>query len=196
MDTEEFLAAALRNPANDAILTALADHALPDAWLVSGCLVQTVWNVLTRRPVGYGIQDYDVFYFDSDTSWDAEDRVIRSFAGAAHALGVPIQIRNQARVHLWYEQKFRRPYPPLSRSTDGIDRFLTRNTKVGIKRGGAGDEVYAPDGFDDIENLLVTPNDTPNFSLPRYREKAARWKRLWPELTVIEDLQWQDAEQP
>ena len=49
----------------------------------SGCLVQTVWNVLTRRAVDYGINDYDVFYFDPDTSWAAEDAVIRTAAQRA-----------------------------------------------------------------------------------------------------------------
>ena len=51
MDRDEFLAATLRNPANEVIARELFDLALPDAWLVSGCLVQTVWNVLTGRAV-------------------------------------------------------------------------------------------------------------------------------------------------
>src|SRR5204863_10143351 len=77
MDKDQFLTAALRNPANGIIAEELFRLALPDAWLVSGCLVQTVWNVLTRRAVDYGINDYDVFYFDPDTSWEAEDEIIR-----------------------------------------------------------------------------------------------------------------------
>jgi hypothetical protein len=67
MTKHEFLAAALRNPVNEAIAGELFHLALPDAWIVSGCLVQTVWNVLTQRAVDYGIDDYDVFYFDPDT---------------------------------------------------------------------------------------------------------------------------------
>ena len=53
MDTSDFLAAALRNPVNEAIADELFQLALPDAWIVSGCLVQTVWNVLTgaRRSI-------------------------------------------------------------------------------------------------------------------------------------------------
>ena len=73
MTRDEFLSLALRNPVNAIIADALFELALPDAWLVSGCLVQTIWNVLTHRDVGYGISDYDVFYFDPDTSWEAED---------------------------------------------------------------------------------------------------------------------------
>ena len=186
MDAQSFTRAALRNPANDALLNALAALRVPDAWLVSGCLVQSVWNVLTDRPIGYGINDYDVFYFDRDTSWDAEDRVIKQLVPVASELGVHVEVRNQARVHLWYEQKFGTPYPPLASSTEGIDRFLTRNTKVGIRRHDTGDEVYAPDGFDDIAKLLITPNRSANFSRERYFEKAARWRSLWPELTLVE----------
>jgi uncharacterized protein len=186
MDAETFVSLALRNPASDAILGALDTLRLPDAWLVSGCLVQSVWNALTGRPIAYGINDYDVFYFDADTSWDAEDRVIKQFDPLARELKVTLQMRNQARVHLWYQQKFGAPYPPLTCSTEGIDRFVTRNTKIGIRRDGGRNEVYSPDGFDDVEGLLITPNRSANFSRERYFEKAARWKSLWPELTLID----------
>lgn len=185
MDREQFLAAALRNPVNVAITDELARLALPDAWLVSGCLVQTVWNVRTGRAVDHGIADYDVFYFDPDTSWEAEDSVIRKMHARLGHLGVKIETRNQARVHLWYPGKHGLPYPPLTRSTDGIDRFLTRNTQVGVRRAGYGHDVYAPHGFDDIQGLIARPNPGANFSVANYAVKAARWKALWPELTVI-----------
>jgi hypothetical protein len=186
MNTDEFLALALRNPVNRAITDELFALALPDAWIVSGCLVQTAWNVLTGRAVDYGISDYDVFYFDPDTSWPAEDAVIRQLQGRLKHPGVTIEARNQARVHLWYPEKHGLPYPALRCSTEGIDRFLTKNTQVGIRRTDAGHDVYAPNGFDDIADLIVRPNPGPNFSAANYAAKAARWKRLWPELTVLE----------
>jgi uncharacterized protein len=185
MRTEDFRAAVLRNPVNAALLDDLADLGLPDAWLVAGCLAQTVWNIATGRPVGYGINDYDVFYFDADLSWEAEDRVINALRRASDRLGVRVEVRNQARVHLWYPQKHGRPYPALERSTDGIDRFLTRNTQVGIQRGRDGDRIYAPAGMDDIANMVVRPNPTSNFSAQAYRIKTARWLALWPKLTVL-----------
>jgi len=147
--------------------------------------VQTVWNGLTHRPLDYGINDYDVFYFDPDTSWAAEDAVIRQLQGRFASLGVTVEARNQARVHLWYPEKHGLPYPALGSSTEGIDRFLTRNTKVGIRRTPVGHDVYAPDGFDDIAGMIVRPNPGPNFSAANYATKAARWKKLWPELTVL-----------
>jgi hypothetical protein len=185
MNRDAFLAAALRNSVNGAIADQLLALALPDAWIVSGCLVQTAWNVTTGRAVDYGIADYDVFYFDADTSWQAEDAAIRALQGRLAHLGVTVELRNQARVHLWYPEKHGLPYPALRCSTEGIDRFLTKNTQVGIRRTQDGYDVYAPDGFDDIAGLIVRPNPGPNFSAANYAAKAARWKKLWPELTVL-----------
>ena len=185
MDTDDFLAAALRNPVNESIADELFRLALPDAWIVSGCLVQTAWNGLTGRAVDYGINDYDVFYFDPDTSWAAEDAVIRKLQRRLASLDVLIEVRNQARVHLWYPQKHGLPYPALHSSSQGIDRFLTKNTQVGIRRTQAGHDVYAPNGFNDIADMVVRPNHKPNFSAANYEAKASRWKTLWPEITVL-----------
>jgi hypothetical protein len=185
MNRDEFIAAALRNLGNKVVVDELFHLALPDAWLVSGCLVQTAWNVLTGRAVDYGIADYDVFYFDRDTSWEAEDNVIRRLGDAFRKLRVKVEARNQARVHLWYPEKHGLPYPPLTCSCDGIDRVLTKNTRIGLRRTREGYDVYAPDGYDDINNLIVRPNPGPNFSAENYAAKAARWKALWPEVTVL-----------
>ncbi|HXO72385.1 MAG TPA: nucleotidyltransferase family protein [Bradyrhizobium sp.] len=185
MNTSEFLAAALCNPINETIARELCRQALPDAWIVAGCLVQTVWNVLTARPVDYGIDDYDIFYFDPDPSWQAEDAVIRKLQDSLATLAVKIEVRNQARVHLWYPQKHGLPYPSLQSSTQGIDRFLTRNTQIGIRRRQGGTDVYAPNGFDDVAGMIVRPNPGPNFSAENYAAKTARWKKLWSEITVL-----------
>jgi hypothetical protein len=184
MDAGDFRDLALRNPANDALLDELLRLELPDAWIVSGCLAQTIWNLKTGRPVGYGIDDYDVFYFDPDLSWDSEDRVIALLRETADRLGARVEIRNQARVHLWYGQKHGTLYPALRCSSDGIDRFLTRCTQVGLHRSHEGDRVYAPAGLDEVARMIVRPNFTPNFSAAAYRKKTARWLSLWPELTV------------
>ena len=185
MTEEGFVTSALRNPINSAIMDVLRATGLPDAWIVAGCLTQTVWNVRTGRAVDHGINDYDIFYFDPDTSWDAEDTVIKQIASALGGIDAKVEVRNQARVHLWYPAKHGRPYPPLTRSTDGIDRFLTTNTQVGLRPVAGGYEVYAPKGFDDIAQMIVRPNITANFSAANYAAKASSWKALWPEITVI-----------
>ena len=134
MNTAEFLAAALRNPVNaaiaDELFRARAAGCVDRLGMPGADRVERA----DRRAVDYGISDYDVFYFDPDTSWQAEDAVIRQLQGRLAHLGVTIEVRNQARVHLWYPEKHGLPYPALRRSTEGIDRFLTRNTQVGIRR--------------------------------------------------------------
>ncbi|WP_315735859.1 MULTISPECIES: nucleotidyltransferase family protein [unclassified Bradyrhizobium] len=185
MTKDDFIAAALRNPVNTAIMRVLRETAVPDAWVVAGCLTQSVWNVRTGRPIDHGINDYDIFYFDPDTSWDAEDAVIRRITSCLHDIEAKVEVRNQARVHLWYPAKHGRPYSAVSRSTDGIDRFLTVNTQVGLRPVADGYELYAPKGLGDIAQMIVRPNHTANFSATNYIAKAERWKALWPEITVI-----------
>jgi hypothetical protein len=173
------------NPNNAAILTRLPSLSLPDSWLVAGALFQTVWNVMTERDPVHGIKDYDVIYFDPDTSWEAEDRVIEEVRMLFADLPVEIDVRNQARVHLWYERKFRAPYPPLRRSTDAIDRFLSRNAQVGVSPGR--DTVYAPHGFDDIVAMRVRPNRTANFRQELFVQKARRLESCWPNIVVLSE---------
>jgi hypothetical protein len=182
--TAEFISIVIRNPINRAILERLPMLALPDAWLVSGALFQTVWNIQSDFPPEHGIRDYDIFYFDKDLTWQAEDVAIHRAAQMFEDLQARIEVRNQARVHLWFEAKFGAPYPPLSRATDGIDRFLQINAMVGVRNCGDRFDTYAPHGFDDIVNMKVRPNITANFQRKRYEEKAMRWSASWPRLVL------------
>lgn len=45
---------------------------------------------------------------------------------------------NQARVHLWYAEKFGVPATPFRRATDGIDAFVATTCQVGSGRGHLG----------------------------------------------------------
>src|SRR5260370_31789171 len=116
MNTDDFLTAAFRNPVNEAIADELFRSGLPDAWIVSGCLVQTAWNVQTMRAPDYGIADYDVFYFDPDTSWQAEDTVIRKLQGRLASPDVKVEGRNQAPGPLREPQKHGLAHPPARSS--------------------------------------------------------------------------------
>jgi hypothetical protein len=108
-----FRAALRENHTLSDVLARAVTMDLPGWYLVAGCLYQTVWNVTTGQPADAGILDYDLAYFDgSDLSWEAEDAVIGAGNAVFAGLPAPVQIRNQARVHLWYEQKFGVPCLP------------------------------------------------------------------------------------
>jgi len=132
---------------------------LPDWYLVAGCLYQTVWNVMTSRPPEAGILDYDLAYFDaSDLSWEAEDAVIQAGRQAFAGLPAPVQIRNQARVHLWYEQKYGSPCPPHESTEAAIDTFEALVACLGVRlEPGERWRVYAPHGLADVFNLVARP---------------------------------------
>ncbi|MBN8179259.1 nucleotidyltransferase family protein [Roseibium aggregatum] len=168
------------------ILTTVRNLALPDAWLVSGGIYQTVWNVLTNRPLLHGIKDFDIIYFDgTDLSYEAEDDVIGKVNKALPDLASLLEVRNQARVHLWYESRFGRPYRPLDCAMDSLTTYASRTHSVAARLEEDGRMVlHAPFGLANLFGMRLVPNYTqPNPDT--YAEKAARMKALWPELTVI-----------
>jgi uncharacterized protein len=182
----EFRAAAAQNQTLAEVLTGAAEMGLPHWYLIAGCLYQTVWNVLTGRPPEAGILDYDLAYFDdADLSWEAEDAVIQAGQKAFAGLPAPVQIRNQARVHLWYEHKYGVPCAPHESTEAAIDTFEATTACLGVRLEPDGRwRVYAPHGLSDVFNLVVRPNPV---LAPRhvYRSKTARWRREWPALTIL-----------
>jgi uncharacterized protein len=181
---EHFRVALSRNRTLTEVLDKAAEMELPGWYLVAGCLYQTVWNVVTGQPPEAGILDYDLGYFDpADLSWDAEDAVIR--AGSKIFGHLPVQIRNQARVHLWYEQKYGVPCPAHQSTEAAIDTFEATTACLGVRLNRDRQwRIYAPHGFSDVFNLVVRPNPV---LAPRsvYEIKTKRWRRQWPTLTVL-----------
>jgi hypothetical protein len=151
----------------------------------SGAVFQTVWNVVDGRAPATGIKDYDLFYFDAaDLSWEAEDAVIRRAAALFADLGAEVEVRNEARVHLWYEDHFGVPADPFTSSRDAIDHFASTTCAYAVTRHDDGTlETYAPHGYEDLFAQRVRPNPV---LAPRavYETKAARWQKEWPGLTV------------
>ncbi|MEM7057746.1 MAG: nucleotidyltransferase family protein [Pseudomonadota bacterium] len=164
-------------------LTEAAAFDLPDSWIVSGAVYNSVWNALTGRAPGHGIKDIDLFYFDPDTSWEAEDKVIQR--GATHfSANPPVEIRNQARVHLWYRDRFGHQIPAFLNSVHSLEHFTSETHAVGVRLAGTEIEICAPYGLDAIFGLRMVPN-TRNLNRATHEAKSARAKTLWPEVTFV-----------
>ncbi|HEY9219633.1 MAG TPA: nucleotidyltransferase family protein [Phenylobacterium sp.] len=161
--------------------------ALPD-WLVfSGAVYQPVVNHLTGRPLDYGLKDYDLGYHDpSDVSYEAEDEVIRRVAAAFEPpLRELVEVRNQARVHLWFEGKFGEPYTALSCSAEALARFTSTTFAVGARLSADGRmEIIAPFGLEDLFALRLRPN--PTRKTTGFRRTAEAATARWPELTICD----------
>jgi hypothetical protein len=178
----DFLAA---EPVLMAVLEGLREDGLPDHLLVAGAIYNLVWNRLTGRPALTGINDIDVFYFDPDTSWEAEDAVIQRLAARFAHLPLPVQVRNQARVHLWFPQKFGvSDFAPLTSSEEMLWRYASKTHAVAARlEADGGLRILAPFGLNDIFSFRVVPNPV----LPNrvaHEAKGARAKSVWPEITI------------
>jgi hypothetical protein len=167
------------------LLDRLRSLGLPQWRLVAGCLYQTVWNTFTDRARGTGIKDYDLIYHDGgDVSWEAEDAVIRRVADATRGCVGPVEARNQARVHLWFAERFGCAYPPLAAADESLRYYASIMHAVGVRLEDDGRlDVAAPFGLDDMFAMVIRPNRTlPNAA--SHASKAARAKAIWPEVVV------------
>jgi len=187
-ELRECLTAILRaTPPLMRVLSVARHLNLLDWFVFSGAVYQPVLNHLTGRPLDYGIKDYDLGYFDaSDLSYDAEDAVIRRVKAVFdEPLRNMVEVRNQARVHLWFEEKFREPYGPLSCTAEALERFASATFAVGV-RLEPDDRLHieAPFGLTDLFVLRLRPN--PRRKTVGFVRAAADVRRRWPEV-VVED---------
>lgn len=184
-----FLADITTNPANRATLSRWQRLGLPNAWLVAGCLFQTVWNLQSGRPPTENIKDYDVFYFDAtDLTKTGEEHAQQHVEAVLSDLGITVEVANQARVHLWYPKHFGHPYDPLRSSEDGIKRFLVKETCVAVRPG----ELHAPYGLAGLYEGTLTANPlVPHADL--LERKVASYRQRWPWLRPVRSGAENDA---
>jgi hypothetical protein len=161
---------------------------LPDWLVMSGAVYQRVLNHLSGRAPDYGIRDYDLGYFDaSDISYEAEDLVIRRVAAAFdEPLKSTVEVRNQARVHVWFEAHFGEAYTPLTSTGEALERFVSPMFAVGA-RLDADDRLHieAPFGLMDLFALRLRPN--PRRPSSGFDRAAISVLRRWPEIAVTPD---------
>ncbi len=180
----------LASPLLSHILENWNEVALPDAWLVAGSVVQTYWNHAHQFPQTYGIKDVDIIYFDTaDSSAATESRHHRRINNLFDGLNFDFDVTNEARVHLWYEQKFGSPIRPYPNVESAIESFPTTAGAIGIRPSSCGIEFYTPYSVDDLINLIVRPNKM-QITRDIYDEKVERWKQQWPQLMILD---WNDV---
>jgi uncharacterized protein len=182
LTVKTLLELAMANPINAEITARLPSLGVEQCMLTAGCLFQAVWNHQSNLPAEQGVKDYDVFYFDTDLSYEAEDRVIRSAERLFQDLGVNVEVKNQARVHLWYGERFGRPYPQLHTAKQGVDRYLVAGTCIGLEIETG--EVYAPYGVEDVAQGVLRIN--PYHPEPElFAAKAKSYQARWPWLKIV-----------
>jgi hypothetical protein len=95
-----------------------------------------------------------------------------------------VEVRNQARVHLWFEDKFQEAYAPLTSSAEALSRFTTTAFSVGARLEPDDTlTILAPFGLEDLFALRLRPN--PNRQTTGFSRTAENAIRRWPELSVV-----------
>jgi hypothetical protein len=168
------------------VLTTARALTLPDWRVFSGAVYQTAWNHLTGRDLDHGIKDYDLGYFDGyDLSYEAEDVWIKR---AAKTFEPPfcdmVEVRNQARVHIWFPDHFNEPYEPLTSTDEALTRFVAPTYAVGVRLEADHQiSVAAPFGLDDLFSMTIRPNPFRGLS-PGFERTVVSARNRWPELQV------------
>ncbi len=169
---------------------------MPNWYLGAGCIAQTVWNSLHGFEPTRNIQDYDLAYFDStDLSEETEEKTFRKAQSVLGDLGVTIDVKNEAKVHLWYKKHFGNAIRPYRSIEDAISSWPTTATSIGVRYEENGNLlVYAPFGLDDLLSMIVRPNmkqaeyflaEDESTSREVYNQKAQKWVKAWPKLVVV-----------
>jgi len=187
---EQLEAALAQNRSISELLARFDEVGLPDAWLVAGAIAQTVWNLAFGKPAESGIKDVDLVYFDAhDLSPQTEAAHERRLRNLFRHLPVKLDVKNEARVHLWYAARFGYPIAPYSSTEDAIATFPTTATAVGVRRRADLFECCAPFGLDDLFSLVVRPNQR-QITRAIYQAKVEWWRTVWPQLAFVP---WSEA---
>ena len=185
MSADELAVALRRNQWLWEILERFEEIALPDSWLVAGGIAQTVWNLSCGQPAERGLKDVDLIYFDAaDLSFEAEASHERRVRELFRRLPVKLDVKNEARVHLWYEERFGYAIEPYLSSAGAIATFPTTATAVGVRWRRGNWECCTPFGLYDLFSLVVRPNKK-QITRAIYEAKVDRWRPIWPGLTFL-----------
>ena len=166
------------------VLKKAPDLHLPSWYVGAGAIAQTVWNELHDYPLDHGLKDCDLVYFDGDLSSETQNVYRQRGSELFASLPVEVEITNEARVHVWYREKFGKEIKPYISTEDAITTWPTTATSVGVRYRNGLFQVYAPYGLHDLLAMIVRPNKT-LVSRDVYEKKARRWKSEWPKLEVI-----------
>jgi GNAT superfamily N-acetyltransferase len=175
----------LKNPILSEILNRAHQLNIDQYYIGAGCVNQTVWNYLSDLPLQHGISDYDFVYFDDkNLGVEQENQVIQQVRELYFDLDAKLDVKNQARVHLWYEQRFGFAIEPYRSLEEAINTWPTSATAIGIRRVENSWKVYAPFGTKDIFAKIICPNKV-LITKEIYENKVKRWISFWPDLTII-----------
>lgn len=166
------------------ILERLEGYGLENYYVAAGAIGQTFFNYCHGFELESNIGDYDIVYFDEDISYEKEDKIIKGISELLKDVDVKKDIKNQARVHLWYGKNFGHEIEANKSLEEAISKWGTTITCIGVRMENGKLKIYASYGLDDLFELIIRPNKK-DFIKRDYDLKSNKWKKKWPKLTIM-----------
>ncbi len=163
-------------------LRAVRRLALPDWCIAAGFVRNRVWDHLHGIVPPRAPADIDVLYYEAgDLSKESEAEYERRLRELLP--GLPWQVRNQARMHVW------KGLPQHKDTSDSMVYWLETVTSVGVRLEEDDSlTVLAPLGTDDLLGLVCRPTEFGRTRRHEYDARIAqkRWAELWPKVRFLE----------
>ena len=154
-------------------------------YLGAGGVNQTVFNYYHGYDLNQGIKDFDIVYFDDDESYESEDIIIKDLCERLSYVDTSFDIKNQARVYIWYNEKYGTNREKYLSVEDAISSWCATVTCIGVRLENNELKVFCPYGLNDIFSLTIRPVKK-DFEKVNFDERAKRWKNTWDKLNIIE----------
>ena len=160
----------------------------PDWVIGAGAIRDLVFEHLHGR-LAPAPRDVDYAFFDPADVSAEHDEAIESKLRAL-CPDLPFEARNQARVHLWYEQRFGHSIEAYRSIEQAVSTWPETATAVAVRLLPDEDiQVIAPLGLDDLFAGVLRPNAaqvTPGIFRQRL-ERLPRLQERWPLVRVVVD---------
>ena len=117
-------------------------------------------------------------------SYEAENEIINKINDYYSGIRYKFDIKNEARVHLWYEERFGFIIPPFISSESAINTWMSASA-IGVNYVDETLSIYAPYGLNDLYGKIIRP-DKMLLTREQYESKALKWQNVWSDAQILD----------
>jgi len=149
-------------------------------WVIGAGFVRNkIWDYLHGfKNKEVDTNDIDLVYFDKDGNNKEKDKKLSQ--QLSDKTKINWQIKNQFYMHE------KNNLPPYKSTIDALSKWTETATGIGVKIKNNKLTLVAPNGINDLVNLVVRPS--PKFpesiDIIKQRVKDKKWLEKWPKLKV------------
>jgi hypothetical protein len=167
------------------VLAAARACGAPDCWVGGGVLRDLVWDQLDGEFDPARVKDVDVAFYDPGDLTPEADQAVE-VALRRLAPQVPWDAKNQASVHLWYEQRFGFAVEPLRSAADGVATWPETATAVAVRLDDNDQlQITAACGLQDLLQGVCRRNPRRvGVEWYRHRVQAKQVATRWPDVQI------------